>query len=123
MKTIKLLFIVMVSALFITSCGYHHALVGNLNTNVTNVELSRQNFKVIDKVSGTSTATYIFGIGGLSNRALIQRAKANMLRNADLTGNARAIVNLVTENHVAIFYPVFFRRTVTVSGHIVEFYE
>ena len=65
--------------------------------------------------------TYIFGIGGHSNKALIEKAKSKMLENANLIGGARAIINLTTESHISIIYPIYFKRTITVSGHIVEF--
>ena len=116
----KFIFFILVSVL-LSGCGMHSAMVSNINSNVTNVELSRKNFKIVDKVSGQSTATYILGIGGLSNKALIEKAKANMLSKAELTGSAKAIVNVTTESHVSIIYPFFFQRTVTVSGHIIEF--
>ena len=121
MKIIKIISIVFLTSMLMTSCGIHSARVGNLNSNVTNVELSKKNFKVVDKVSGTSTATYIFGIRGHSNKALIEKAKSKMLENANLIGGARAIINLTTESHISIIYPIYFKRTITVSGHIVEF--
>ncbi len=123
MKTFKILSIVFLTSILMTSCGIHSAMVGNINNNTTNVELSKKNFKVIDRVSGKSTATYVFGIGGLSNKALIEKAKTEMLENANLIGGAKAIINLTTESHISIVYPFFFQRTVTVSGHIVEFTE
>ena len=123
MKTFKILSIVFLTSILMTSCGIHSAMVRNINNNTTNVELSKKNFKVIDRVSGKSTATYVFGIGGLSNKALIEKAKTKMLENANLIGGAKAIINLTTESHISIVYYFFFQRTVTVSGHIVEFTE
>lgn len=105
------------------SCGIHSAMVGNINNNTTNVELSENNFKVIEKVSGKSNATYVLGFGGLSNKALIEKAKSKMLEKANLIGGSKAIINLTTESHTSIVYPLFFKRTITVSGHIVEFTE
>lgn len=123
MRTFKTLSIIIITSILMTSCGIHSAMVGNVNNNNTNVELSKKNFKVIEKVSGKSTATYIFGIGGLSNKALIEKAKFKMLENADLIGGSKAIINLTTESHISIVYPLFFQKRVTVSGHIVEFTE
>ena len=123
MKTFKILSIVFLTSILMTSCGIHSAMVRNINNNTTNVELSKKNFKVIDRVSGKSTAIYVLGIGGLSNKALIEKAKTKMLENANLIGGAKAIINLTTESHISIVYYFFFQRTVTVSGHIVEFTE
>ncbi len=106
-----------------TSCGVHSATILNSNINSTNVELSKKNFVVLERVSGSSSATYILGIGGLYNRALVERAKAKMLKNADITGGSKAIINLTTEDHFGGLPPIFFQKTVTVSGHIIQFTE
>ncbi len=121
MKTIKILSIIFLTSFLLTSCGIHSGMVANLNNTTTNVDLNKNNFKVIEKVSGNSTATYVFGIGGLSKKALIEKAKVKMLENANLIGSSKAIINLTTESHMTIVYPFFLRRTITVSGHIVEF--
>jgi hypothetical protein len=123
MKIIKILTSVLTTSILITSCGIHSAMVININNNVTNVELSEKNFKVIERVSGSSTATYVLGIGGLSNKILFEKAKSNMLAKADLIGGSKAIIYLTTESHISLVYPLFFRRTVIVSGHIIEFTE
>jgi hypothetical protein len=81
------------------SCGIHSAMLTNVNSNITNVELSRNNFKVVEKVSGNSTATYFMGIGGLTNKALVENAKAKMVENVQFDGSSRALINLVTETH------------------------
>lgn len=121
MKTIKIIAIVFMASILMTSCGIHSATVSNTNNNVTHVELSRNNFKVIDRVSGTATATYIFGIGGLSNKALIEKAKANMLEKANIIGGSKAVINLTVESHMSLIYIYYIQKTVTVSGHVVEF--
>ncbi len=123
MKTIKHLSIILLTTVLLSSCGIHGANVLNTNNNLTNVTLSEKNFRVIDKVSGQSSAVYIFGIGGLSNKAMIENAKAVMLANANLKGYAKAIVNVTTENHYTLVFPFYFRKTVTVSAHVVEFIQ
>lgn len=123
MKTFKILSIVFLTSILMTSCGIHSAMFGNINNNTTNVELSKKNFKVIDTVSGQSTATYVLGIGGISNKALIENAKTNMLEIADLTGSSKAIINVTTESHMTLVFPFFYRKTVIVSAHIIEFTE
>jgi len=123
MKTIKILSIVVFTSMLMASCGIHSGLVGNINSNTTNVELSENNFKVIERVSGQSTATYVFGIGGLSNKSLIEAAKSKMLESANLTGSSKAIINVTTERHISLVVPFFYRKTVTVSAHVIEFTE
>jgi hypothetical protein len=68
--------------------------VVNLNQNATQVELSEANFKVVEKVQGSSTAKYIFGIGGLSNRSLFGNAQADMFNRAKLEGKPSVITNV-----------------------------
>lgn len=122
MKTIKTFLAIITISIFMSSCGIQHAFVLNTTGNVTNVELSKKNFKVAGKVSGSSTAKYIFGIGGISKKALIENAKSEMLLNANLEGAAKAVVNVTIEEDFT-FYLVYIKRTVKVSGHIIEFTE
>lgn len=122
MKTIKTILAILIISVLVTSCGIQHAFVLNTTGNVTNVELNKKNFKVVGKVSGSSTANYIFGIGGINKKALIENAKSEMLLNANLEGAARAIVNVTIEEDFR-FYLVYFKRTVKVSGHVIEFTE
>jgi len=84
--------------------------------------LSKKNFKVIESVQGESEAIYIFGIGGLSKKAMIAEAKANMLTNANIVGSSKAIINETVEIIHSLF-PFFRKYKVTVSGHVVEFTE
>jgi len=102
-------------------CGVHSAYVSNVNSNSSVVNLSMKNFEVVERVSGSSTATYFLGIGGISNKALINKAKANMLEHAFMAGKARAIINVTNESHVTFVLPFFVQKTVTVSAHIIEF--
>lgn len=121
MKSLKLLLIALFTALLNTSCGIHSAFVTNTNSNSSVVNLSMKNFEVVERVSGQATATYFFGIGGISNKALIEKAKSNMLEHAFMAGKARAIINITHESHVTFILPVFVQKTVTVSAHIIEF--
>jgi hypothetical protein len=123
MKTLQILANFILISILFTSCGFHSAMVGNLNNNNTNVSLNKKNFKIIERVSGKSKATYIFGIGGLSNKRLIEKAKSQMLEKANLIGSSKALIYLTTESHISIVYPLLFQKTVTVSSHIIEFTE
>ena len=121
MKNLKIAIVLTLTAFLFQGCGIHSTLVGNLNGNMTNVELTRKNFTVLERISGTSTATCIMGIGGLSNKALIEKAKADMLSRHNLTGGSKAIVNLTVEEHVSMVLFFYVKRTVTVSAHLIEF--
>ena len=122
-KTKNLMLILLSFVLITSSCGFHTAYVSNVNNNSTNVELSKKNFKVVERVTGQSSATYILGIGGLANKALINKAEFSMLEKSNLIGASKAITSLTIESHNAIFYPFFFRKTITVSGYVIEFTE
>lgn len=122
MKTFKIITIVILSTFLLSSCGVNTALVANLNNNTTNVELSQKNFKVIEQVSGSSSAKYILGIGGIKEKALVEKAKAKMLENSNLNGSSKAIINQTTETHITMVFPFYYKVTVIVSAHIIEFY-
>jgi hypothetical protein len=114
--------IIIILALSLVSCGINSHLSYNQNNQQTNVVLSENNYKVIAKVKGEATATYILGFGGLRNRALVEMAKANMLDKADILGKARAIINVTSEEHITgIIPPIYVKRRVIVSAHVIEF--
>jgi len=119
MKKLKFLPLIF-GLLFFASCASHNGLVNNFNNNNTTVELSEKNYKIIDYVKGDASCTYIFGIGGLSKQALVEKAKSEMYSNAELQGQARAIANISVDNKYSLF-PFVGKMTVTVSGHVVEF--
>ncbi|MBI4930844.1 MAG: hypothetical protein HY841_08795 [Bacteroidetes bacterium] len=123
MKSFKHFLLATSFPLFLSSCGVHQAVITNVAATNTNVELSKKNFKVTDKVAGTSSAVYVFGIGGISNKALIERAKLNMFSNANLIGSSKALINLSIETHFTYVYLFFFKKTITVSGYVIEFTE
>lgn len=106
----------------LSGCSYHMALMHNVNSNSTVVELTEANFVVLDRVSGQASAAYVFGIVGKSNRALIDAATSDMLSKAPLAGKPRALVNLTTETTLSqVILPFYYRKTITVSGNVLEF--
>ena len=44
-----------------------------------------------------------------------------MTYQAKLVGGPRTITNAVTEEHISGVFPVYFKRTITVRGNVVEF--
>ena len=103
-----------------SSCGINAAYVFNLNQNSTQVVLASDNYEVVDRVAGSSEVAYIFSIGGMNKRQLYENAYADMVQKAELNGS-KALVNIVTEEHVAGFPPFYVRRTVTTSANVIEF--
>ena len=124
MKTIILACILFIS---LSGCGVYQSSfagahrISNTFQNVTNVNLQSANFSVLKHVEGSATATYILGFGGLSKYTLIDLARKEMLKNAGLEGGSKAIANMITETHIAQIFPFYLRKTVTVSGMVVEF--
>jgi uncharacterized protein YbjQ (UPF0145 family) len=84
------------------------------------VILRENNFKVVGTVQASSSVSYVFGIGGLSRRAIRENAIAKMMKNAELQG-AQTIINITERVSVAGVPPLFTKFTVTTSGTIIEF--
>lgn len=120
MKTIRFIFIVMVLGLF-SSCGVNTAMLLNQNQNATQVQLSSANYKIVDRVTGTAEVKYIFLIGGINKRQLYENAYSAMVSKANLLNTSRALINIVTEEHVGGVIPFYMKRTITVSANVIEF--
>lgn len=83
--------------LLFTGCGLNMNVVNNHNLNQTNVVLSQKNYHVVKTVEAEVSATYVFGIGGLSKRALHDNAVAELTKKANLTGS-QALVNVTVHD-------------------------
>ena len=105
----------------LTSCGVTSHMISNYNVAQTQLVLSKDNFRVIGDVEGRARATYVFGIGGLSRKAVRENAIADMYRNARLTG-AQAVNNITTTVKVRSYLFVVEYEFIA-SGQIVEFTE
>ena len=112
---------IVLCAFCFTSCGVNNAVLFNSNQNVTQVNLSSSNFKVVEKVQGSAEVKYILLIGGLSHKQLYANAYAAMMEKANLISGSKAIVNIVTEEHIGGVPPFYMVRTVTVSANVIEF--
>lgn len=118
----NLIFLVSVGAIVLfSSCGVNYALVSNQNHHLSQVQLSSNNFKVVDRVTGSSEIKYVVAIGGLRKKQLYERAYSDMLTKANLINSSKAVINVVTEEHAAFVTPFFIRRTITVSANVIEF--
>ena len=120
MKKIKFI-IYILGATLISSCGVNQSMVLNHNQNNTQVVLSENNYRIVDKVSGSASVCYVLMIGGLNKRQLFENAHSAMMAKANLQNASKALVNIVSEEHVGGVPPFFTKRTVTVSANVVEF--
>jgi hypothetical protein len=123
MKTssIQSFFVFLVFAFLLSSCGLNLGFLSDKNRTVTQVQLNRGNFKVIDRVSGTSSATYYFGVGGMKNQALLDLAMTDLLKKTDLTEKPRALVNQTVDVHKGGFLFIYSKITVKITAHVIEF--
>ena len=90
-----------------------------MNNNTTNVILQTNNYRIIQKVKGTATGLTVLGFGG-SFRPLIENARSEMLRNANLIGYSRAVINETVEINYKYFV-VIMLTTINVSAYVIEF--
>lgn len=117
-KSLKIAALACVAAMF-TGCAFTSHLTSNANITETSVQLSTNNYRVVKKVSGSASETYIFGIGGLSKSALAKNSYAEMVANADLKDN-QAIINVSTSERTQNIV-VYTKREMTTSGVVIEF--
>lgn len=118
MKKIFGILAIVVATLSLTGCGT--ALTTSNNLTQTQVVMSSNNFKVVGQAYGESTATYICGIGGLSQKALRNNAIDVMSRNANLKG-AQTLTNITTHTSVKMITPLYVKVTCSATANIVEF--
>ncbi len=102
------------------SCGVHKNWVLNHNQNTTQVHLSRNNFNVVETVTGSTEVSYVLVFGGWKKRQLYQDAYKDMVANANLTGS-KALVNVNSEEHLGGIPPFYFKRTLKITAQVVEF--
>ena len=116
MKKVVFLFVLIIS---LSSCSSWYSAVV---TNITNVELSQANFKVIKTISGEATCIDWFMLPMCPTPNLLGKAKSDMLSTADLQNGAKAIVNLRAELD-ARYYGVLLIKKMYVSAEVIEFID
>jgi len=121
MKKISIIALAFGAMSLLNSCGVNQAMIMNHNQNATQVQLSGNNFKVIDKVSGSADVPYVLCFGGMNRKHLFEKAYSAMMDKANMKNTSRAVINVVTEEHIGGVPPFYYVRTVTVSGNVIEF--
>tara|TARA_B110000503_G_scaffold139824_1_gene229160 strand:- start:763 stop:1131 length:369 start_codon:yes stop_codon:yes gene_type:complete len=105
----------------ITSCSSYRPAVYNFTNSETQVVLSENNFETNGRVSGTVTARYIFGIGGLLRKGLAGEATTKMYDEANLTGS-QIIIDKHIEFRTSNFIPgIWGSIKATATGTLIEF--
>lgn len=121
MKAIKFLLVAMVAIIF-ASCGPINGVNKSpINNNVPeiNLILKEANYQIVGEATGEWSATYVFGIGGLSEKALETNALSEMYKNAQLTGTQQIINVTTTISKQQIL--VYTKKRVIAHGYIIEF--
>jgi len=121
MKKIFGVIIVFAIIFSLSSCGIHTGLTNNANNHTTTVVLEKKNYRIVQKVKGTSSGLYVLMFGG-SFSAEIEAARSRMLESAGLIGSSRAVINETVETNWKIFFFVNI-VTITVSAYVIEFTE
>lgn len=109
-----------VAVLSLSGCSTHMYQTSNYNVSETQVVLDQANFEVCGKAEGNASNTYVFGIGGLSRKALRGNAVAAMYEDANLKGS-QTIINVYFKKRQMGFAPFYWNTTYTATGTIVEF--
>lgn len=118
---IFILMAIIAGGLLVSSCGISYENIKSTNQWMTEVRLDNGNFKVVKQIKGEATATYIFGIGGLSKKALTESAISDMLDKADLQGSQAIVNTTYYVNTINIVTPIYFKRTAYATAYVVEF--
>ena len=118
----KTLFPFLILSFFLTSCvTLWGPNIATTNQSVSEVILSKANFKVVKFISESYETKLFLGLG--SKRTLVSQVRAKMFANAKMKG-AQAIINEHVEFKTQyILPPFFFKRETTVSGTLIEFIE
>ncbi len=118
----KLVFLMTIAiGLLMGSCAMTKEAVENQNQLQTQVVLDKANYKIIGNVTGEATQKYVFGMGGISKKALRSSAMSDMMNNADLKGGARAIINANVQYQVKNILGIYTKIKAVATGVIIEF--
>ncbi len=109
------------AAVLLAGCGVNSSIFVNQNQVTTQVQLSSANYRVVDRVSGSAEVEYILFIGGMRQTKAYQNAYFDMVTKANLAGGAKALANVVSEEHVGGVPPFYYKRTITFSAQVIEF--
>lgn len=116
------LFVLFAALLFVfTGCStIGFTSLTDRQVSQTTVNLSSNNYRIIGDCSGEVSYTYIFGFGGPSKSVAFSNAMDAMYNNAQLSGS-QAVINIRGYQEVKTVLGVYIKRTIRVSGQIIEF--
>lgn len=120
-KVLSRIIVAIAAILLFVSCGVSQNLTFNTNVNQTNVVLSQKNFHIVKTVQAEVSATYFFGLGGISKKSLQNNAVAELTKKANLRGS-QALVNITVKNSSTLLLFIG-RITYYAEATVIEFDE
>lgn len=111
----KKFFLMAISAIILASCAGLTQI-----TTPQSVALNDNNFKFVKNVSAETQATYVFGIGGMSEQANAD-VYAKLQKKANLQPN-QALADVRIKTTRKCYLGIIVTRTLTASATVVEFY-
>lgn len=118
MKKIVLVALCIISITLTGCVGFGSAAHNSVNQ--TEVVLQKNNFKIVKNVQGSTQSKYLFGIGGNSSQTLRENALDNMFKEANLK-DGQAVINITYTTSTHTVLGVYFEKTVTAYGTVIEF--
>lgn len=120
MKKIHLLFACGLTALLLSNCTTMHR-IPVASPPQTHVLLKEANYKIVKKVSGEWSTSYVLGLGGTSRSELANNSVAAMIEKAQLKDN-QAIINTTTAVSTKyIFGNLYTEINAVTTGYVIEF--
>lgn len=120
MKDLRTIIAAICVLFLLSGCGASLPVTSNHNVHQTNVVLSQNNYDIVRHVEAEVSATYVFGIGGVSRKALKSNAVAELTREANLTGS-QALVNVTVMQGGFTFAGIYSKVIYTAEGTVIEF--
>lgn len=112
----KILTLALIAVLFSSCMAFHSGSVSG------SASLGNANFDYVQKgVTGSSSAVYILGIGGMAKKKMADEARVDMLKAHPLKAN-QALANVAVDYKTTLILGLLYRRlTVNTTADIVEF--
>lgn len=96
-----------------SSCAVHSGIALN------STALSEANFDIVERGTGHSTVTYVFGIGGLNRKAIVEAALKDLRKKHPLE-NYETYANMTVDFKSKYIF-IYRQVTCTVGADVVKF--
>lgn len=113
----KKTFYLFLITILLSSCMVMHT--GNM---VESAGPTKNNFTYINNAIGTSSATYILGIGGFNHTGLVREAKNDLIKNYPVN-NGEALINFTVDVNTKYFLNIIIIKEVIVTADIIKYNE